>query len=128
MEVLTHLGLKPSLDEEEDITFYYQLKCVYIIVADDDEPYAILLYPQFYDIEEGEESIALATCNKMTRELKLCKVYVDTSFKTVSSSFEFYYANDEALELCLRHSLHILGRVKSIFRQDMEMLMQECEE
>ena len=128
MDVLTRIGLKSCLDEDGDISFYYQLKCVYIIVSDDDEPYATLLYPHLYDIDEGEETLVLATCNKMTRELKLCKVYVDPSFKHVSSGFEFYYANDEALELNLRQSLNILGKVKTLFRQNMEMLGQDCEE
>ena len=82
----------------------------------------------WHDIDEGEETLVLATCNKMTRELKLCKVYVDPSFKHASSSFEFYYANDEALELNLRQSLNILGKVKTLFRQNMEMLGQDCEE
>ena len=80
------------------------------------------MYPQFIDIEDGDESLTLAICNKMTRELKLAKVFVDQSFKTVSATCEFYYANDEALEYSIKKSLRLIGLMRSQYQQNREEL------
>ena len=72
--------------------------------------------PQFYEIEDGEEHIALAACNKITRELKLVKVYVDQTFKNVSANSEFYYTDEESMKNNIENSLRILGVVRTLYR------------
>ena len=83
------------------------------------------MLPQFYEIEEGQETVVLAVCNKMTRELKLAKVYIDQTFKSVSAACEFFYANEESLEQNIRHSLELLGVVRGIFRRDLDELSED---
>ena len=89
---------------------------------DDEDNYLSVMLPQFIDIEEGEESLALAICNKMTRELKLAKIYVDQSFKTVTGTCEFFYANDEALEYSIRRSLRMIGLLRSQYYKNKKEL------
>jgi hypothetical protein len=58
----------------------------------------------------------LATCNKITRELKLVKVYVDQTFKNVSANSEFYYTDEESMKNNIENSLRILGIVRTLYR------------
>ena len=88
-------------------------------------PYISMLLPQFHEVEDGEEALMVAVCNKMTREYKLMKVYIDQTFKNVSASCEFYYASDEDLGLNMSKALHMLGVVRSAFREELSELAEE---
>lgn len=110
------MGLKPHEDEDGDLAFRYQMKNIFAVLGDESEQYLVLIMPQFCEIEEGEEHIALASCNKMTRELKLIKVYVDQTFKNVSANCEFYYTDEESLKNNIENSLKILGIVRTLYR------------
>lgn len=110
------LGYKTETDAEGDIVISYQLKNLFALIGNEDENYLLMMFPQFYDIEDGEDALMLATCNKVSRELKLVKVYVDESFKSVTATCEFYYNDDESLRQNLYHSLRVLGLVRSAFR------------
>lgn len=122
MSVLEKMGYNPEIDSDGDISFCYQVKTVYVLMGDENDSFVTILLPQFYGIEDGEEAIALAVCNKMTREIKMTKVYVDHTFNSVSASCEFYYANEESLEKNLHHSLQVLGVVRSLYKDNQEEL------
>ena len=101
------------------------MKAIYVLTGDEDEPYISMMLPQLHEIDEGKETLVLAVCNKMTRELKLVKVYIDQTFKNVTATCEFFYANEESLEQNLRNSLQMLGVVRTVFRNDMAELSDE---
>jgi hypothetical protein len=61
----------------------------------------------------------------MTRELKLAKVYIDQTFKTVTATCEFFYTDEEALEKNLRYSLDMLGMIRTIYRNDLAELSED---
>ena len=124
-QTLEKMGYKPEVDEDGDIMVRYQMKSIYVFVGDEEDSYVAVLLPQFHEIEDGEETLVLAACNKMTRELKLVKVFVDHTFKNVSASCEFYYANEESLEHSLDKSLQMLGIVRSQFRKNKAELSEE---
>ena len=125
LKALEKMGYNPELDSDGDIMLHYQMKTIYVMTSDEEEPYISMMLPQFQEIEDGQETLVLAVCNKMTRELKLAKVYVDQTFKSVTATCEFYYANEEALEQNLRNSLQMLGVVRTVFRNDMAELSDE---
>ena len=116
------MGYCPEIDEDGDIRVAYQLKTIYVMTGDDDEQYVSVMLPQFHEIEDGKETLALAVCNKMTRELKFAKVYVDQTFKNVTATCEFFYSGKKSLEQNLEKSLELLGVVRTVFRNDMEEL------
>ena len=124
-QTLEKMGYKPEVDEDGDIMVRYQMKSIYVFVGDEEDSYVAVLLPQFHEIGDGEETLVLATCNKMTRELQLAKVFVDHTFKNVSASCEFYYANEESLEHSLDKSLQMLGIVRSQFRKNKAELSEE---
>ena len=118
------MGYCPEIDEDGDIKFAYQLKTIYVMTADDDEQYVSVMLPQFHDIEEGKETVALAVCNKMTRELKFAKVYIDQTFNHVTATCEFYYSSKKSLLQNLERSLELLGVIRTVFRNDMDELSE----
>lgn len=116
VSVLQSLGLKPKIDDEGDVFVRYQMKTFYVMGTNsDDEDYLVVVFPQMYEIDEGEETKVLAACNKTTREIKLAKVYIDQSLKSVSASCEFYYNDEESLKVCLDKSIDILGMIRISF-------------
>ena len=125
LQILEKMGYKPDIDKDGDIMLRYQMKSVYVLTGDEDEKYVSIVLPQFHEIADGEEPLALAVCNKMTRELKLVKVYVDQTFKNVTASCEFFYTNEDNLEECLARSLELLGVVRSVFRKNKNELSED---
>ena len=79
------------------------------------KPYVSAILPQFADVNEGEETLTLAVCNKVTRDVKLAKVYIDQTLRCVSASCEFFYTDMESLKANVGHSLNILGMVRSTY-------------
>lgn len=114
-EAVESLGYKPVVDDDGDICVRYQMKNIYFMTGQDEEPYISAILPQFADVNEGEETLTLAVCNKMTRDVKLAKVYIDQTLKSVSASCEFFYTDMESLKANVRHSLNILGMVRSTY-------------
>ena len=125
MSALQKMGLQPELDEDNDILFQYQMKSIYVMVEEGEEPYVSVLLPQFHRLEEGKEALELAVCNKMSRDYKLMKVFVDLSFESVTAACEFYYANEESLTLSLRKSLKMLGIARGAFKKETAELAED---
>lgn len=116
VSVLQSLGFKPQIDDEGDIFVRYQMKTFYVMGSNSvDEDYLVVVFPQMYEVNEGEETKVLAVCNKITREIKLTKVYIDQTLKNVSASCEFYYNGEESLKTCLDKAIEILGMVRLTF-------------
>lgn len=125
MSILKSMGYTPKLDQDGDIELIYQMKHLYVLVNDKDEDnYVIVMLPRFADVAEGEESLSLAVCNRMTREFKLLKTYVDQSFKTVSAACEFFYANDESLEYNFKMALRMMSIIRSQYYKNMKELKE----
>lgn len=125
MDTLEKMGYSPKLDEDGDILIYHQMKAIYLMMADEDEDYVSMLLPQFYEIDEGKEVLALTVCNKMTRELKVAKVYIDRSFRNVTCACEFNFTNEESLQLNLANSLRIFGIIRTLFREEYAEMQED---
>lgn len=126
INVLERMGYKPKIDKEGDIMLRYQLKTLFFLVNDDDEEnFVNVILPQFAEIDDGEETLYLAACNKVTRGTRMVKVYVDQTFKNITASCEFYYANDESLEFNLQKSLSILSIIRTLYRNSIKELSED---
>lgn len=126
VNVLERMGYKPKIDKEGDIMLRYQLKTLFFLVNDDDEEnFVNVILPQFAEIDDGEETLYLAACNKVTRGTRMVKVYVDRTFKNITASCEFYYANDESLEFNLQKSLSILAIIRTLYRNCIKELSED---
>ena len=71
--VLESMGYNPQIDGDGDLMFRKEMKAMYVLVGDEDDPYVTILLPQFADVEENDIALTLTACNKLTREIKLAK-------------------------------------------------------
>lgn len=116
-EVLEGLGYKPCTDDDGDIYVHYQMKSIFFLTGEDEELYVSAVLPQFTEVNEGEETLTLAVCNKLSREVKLAKVFIDQTLQSVSAACEFYYTDMESLKNSVEYSLSILGMVRSAYNK-----------
>lgn len=115
LEAIESLGYKPHVDDDGDICVRYQMKSIFFLTGQEEEQYVSAILPQFSEVQEGEETMTLAICNKVSREIKLAKVYIDQTLKSVTASCEFFYTNMDSLKNNVEHSLNILGMVRSTY-------------
>lgn len=115
LEAVGSLGYKPTVDDDGDICVRYQMKNIFFMTGSEEEQYVTAILPQFQEVNEGEEALALAVCNKVNRDAKLAKVYIDQTFKSVSASCEFFYTDMESLKNNVEYTLVILGMVRSAY-------------
>lgn len=119
------MGYKPKVDDDGDIVFCCQMKTIYVLGTQQEESkYLLVMLPQFYDMNEGEEIKTLTVCNKLTRDVTLAKVFIDKTLKSVTASCEFYYCDEECLYSQFEHSLDIIAQIRSVFYK----AMREIEE
>ena len=123
LEAIETLGYKPHVDDDDDICVRYQMKSIFFMTGQEEEQYISVILPQFYEVNEGEETLSLAVCNKVTRDLKLVKVYIDQTLKSVTASCEFFYTDMESLTNNVEHVLNILGMVRSAYHKAKAELM-----
>lgn len=115
LEAIENLGYKPHVDDDGDICVRYQMKSIFFLTGQEEEQYVSAILPQFSEVQEGEETMTLAICNKVSREIKLAKVYIDQTLKSVTASCEFFYTDMDSLKNNVEHSLNILGMVRSTY-------------
>ncbi len=125
ISILERIGYTPEIDKDGDIMLPFEMKTIYVMTDDDEEPHIYMILPKVYEIEDGQETLALATSNKTTRERKLVKVFVDNTFKRVSAICDFFYVNEDALEQNLRQSLDMLGMIRTLYKNDMIELSED---
>lgn len=120
ISVLETMGYKPTVDNDGDVMLRYQMKTVYVLGTQQEEStYLVVMLPQFYEMNDGEEIKTLTVCNKLTRDVMLAKLYIDKTLKDVTASCEFYYCDEECLCSQLEHALDIIGQVRSTFHKAM---------
>lgn len=49
LKTLEKMGYSPELDGDGDIMLHYQMKAIYVLTGDEDEPYVSMMLPQFQD-------------------------------------------------------------------------------
>lgn len=111
------LGYRANVDDDGDVCVRYQMKDIYFLVGQEEEQYVSVLLPRFSEVHEGEETLTLAVCNIMNREMKLAKVYIDQTLKNMIASCDFFYTDMDSLTDNAEHVLNILGLVRSAYNK-----------
>ena len=124
--VLEHLGYKPQYDDDGDIMMRYQLKHLFFITQDDDEEHFVnITLPQFCSVPEGQELLYFAACNKLTRDTKMAKVFIDQTFKNITATCEFFFDDDETLEKNITRTLRILSIMRTTYNDCIREMSEE---
>ena len=116
-EAIESLGYKPHVDDDGDICVRFQMKSIFFLTGQEEEQYISAILPPFSEVNEGEETLTLVVCNKVSRELKLAKVYIDQTLKSVPACCELFYTDMESLQNNDEHVLNILGMVRSVYHK-----------
>ena len=118
MKVLKDMGYEPELDSDQDIRLCMEMQEFYFVMPDEEEECSgNIVLPQFTGIKEGKEILALATCNIMTRDMKLLKVYVEKNHESVSASCDFIYTDEDSLKQNIVCSMEVMSIVKTLYRR-----------
>lgn len=114
---LESLGYNPRVDEDGDLYLCYQMKSFYFSVEDTEHgQFVTVVLAKFYELEDDNAAIkAITVCNKLNRELRLVKVFVNQTFEGVSATCEFYYSDEEVLKQNLEYSVAALGVIRTAF-------------
>ena len=126
INAIREIGYNPQIDDDGDIFFRFQMKIIFIMSSNDDEDkYASALLPQFAEVDEENVLLNLAACNKVTRETKMAKVFIDQTLKNISASCEFFFTDEDSLKTNLIHSLNILAMIRTVYNNTLTEFSQE---
>lgn len=115
------LGYTLKEDEDGDLFLRYELKTVYVMGTEHDDDFISLLLPHTYSIDKDDDITAIMlVCNKLTRDFKVAKFFLDESLENVNVSCEFYYSDEQNLKNNIEHSLDMVGIASSRFRLTLE--------
>ena len=113
ISILEEKGFKPSVDNDGDVHIRYQMKHIFFLIGDNEEPYVIAMFPQFLSVTEGDEGLVLAACNKITRIARVGKVYITENYRDVTATYEFWYTDEESLKMNIDRSLGFMSITRS---------------
>lgn len=116
MKQLTGLGYMPREDEHGTISFCYRMKTFYIVVEDKTEPLVSVVYPCFVKVEKADLKAHMVVCNKLNRESKSIKVYMDSEFQQVSACIEFIHTGTRSLRQNITHAMEYLEPVRVAYK------------
>ena len=74
-----------------------------------------------------EEALELVVCNKANRELRQIKTVLSENMDVVSSSFEFWYLNNDDLRNSLKFALYMISHVRSWFVRELRNIKTESQ-
>ena len=74
-----------------------------------------------------EEALELVVCNKANRELRQIKTFLSEDMDVVSSSFEFWYLNNDDLRNSLKFALYMISHVRSWFVRELRNIKTESQ-
>ena len=104
----------------------YQLKLLLFLTQDDDEEHFVnVTLPQFSSVPEGQELLYLAACNKLTRETKMAKVFIDHTLKNITATCEFFFDDEETLEKNIIRALRILSIMRTAYHDCIKEMSEE---
>lgn len=124
LQILEEMGYCPKVDEDNDIIFRFQLKAVYFSIIDDDEPDQTMVLGSFYDIDEEDAVRTLVVCNKMNRELRHIKVFMNPDMKGVSAMYQFIFTDDDTARTNIELGLKLFSCVRTMFSKDVDELTE----
>lgn len=127
VSTLNEMGLKANISSSGDVYFIYEMKPFIIPMSEPENNYIIVLFYQFEELDKQNPLQTLTICNKMTRELRMVKVYVEETFDSVSASCEFYYKRKCDLRENLEKALDTFSVLRTAFMMNKNSLSKELE-
>ena len=133
-QILKDFDLEPEVVDNA-IQVRYEMKHIVIRLEDkedaDDEnafdKYLNVAFPAFYRVNDEDVADVLVVCNKANRELRQIKTFLSEDLDAVSSSFEFWYLNNDDLRNSLKFALYMISHIRSRFYRELRNTMTESQ-
>lgn len=133
-QILKDFDLEPEVVDNA-IQVRYEMKHIVIRLEDkedaDDEnafdKYVNVAFPAFYRVNDEDVADVLVVCNKANRELRQIKTFLSEDLDAVSSSFEFWYLNNDDLRNSLKFALYMISHIRSWFYRELRNTMAESQ-
>lgn len=127
LKLLKDKGVKPEIDSDGDVFFKWELKTIYFTFGEeDDDPYQNIILAPFAKVDENNAAASLIICNKLTRELKVAKVYANPDLETISASYQFMLTDEETGKKNIDFALSIFSVLSSLYAKE-TMKMEEAD-
>jgi hypothetical protein len=128
VEFLTEQGFRPEIDEGGDVHFRYEGRHFYIMEAEEDTFFHLLL-PSFYPLT-GETDVrnAALAASAASRVMKVAKVFLNSTLDDVSASVELLVAEPTDVHDHLLVCVEILAAARAEFVKQMTALQEATEE
>lgn len=124
VEALKRMGYNPEIDEDGDVYLVYEMKAILFLMDDDGESYCSVRLLKVYEMDEEDALKVLAACNKLNRERRVVKTYIEEDFKSISAAYEFYYDDNSSLDNNIEKALALLGIIRTLFRRTLVELSE----
>jgi hypothetical protein len=116
LEYLTTDGYRPTLDEDNDISFKHERINYILFPNEKDETFFRLMIPFFWELETPEETErAMKVMMKLNADYKAAKFYVMQNDVCVAA--EAFYAKPEDVKTLLGRYIDLLASAMREFRQ-----------
>jgi len=120
MEVLKDMRLRPKYDEDGDIIVKYQMHSILVLPDMTDEGYIQLVMPNIYSVDSEEKQMtALYVCNKVTKDSKHVKAWLNDDMDLINVTSEFYVNSNDALQFAIKKGLDLLSTVSYVVKKEM---------
>lgn len=128
-EAIQRLGFKPEIDEDGDVFFFFQMKKLFVVIGEEEEPMVSVVHPIVAELDgEDDVSLAMAVINRVNRSRWLSKLYLDRSFEYVSATVDFIYHDEHSFDFCFKKALDNLKCVKRYYNKTKSELMSSLED
>ena len=121
---LKRMGYNPEIDEDGDVYLIYEMKAILFLMDEDNESYCSVRLIKVYEMNEEDALKVLAACNKLNRERRVIKTYIEDDFKSISAAYEFYYDDEKSLDNNIEKALALLGIIRTLFRRTLVELSE----
>lgn len=133
-QILRDFDLSPEIVDDA-IQVRYEMKHIIIRLENKEETdeenafdkYVNVAFPAFYRVSDEDVADVLVVCNKANRELRQIKTFLSEDMDVVSSSFEFWYLNNDDLRNSLKFALYMISHVRSWFVRELRNIKTESQ-
>lgn len=121
-EIFEHLkaqGLVPSIDQDGDITFKYQMLTFAVIFSKGDDQFLRIVLPNIFESDDNNRVDVLEACNTVSSKIKVAKCII-TPHNRVWIMTEQLLDQTPAYDDVIPRSLKILLDAYRLFDRTME--------
>lgn len=114
-EFIENKGFEITDQNEDHISFRYQMNNVHLFADDDEDDFAIVTIPNFIDINDDNILQVKDICNQVNAEKKMVKMFVAQN--VIFSSSEIFFLGKEDFLFNFEKAFKTVIAAKTLFKR-----------